>query len=509
MLGIPPLIQYIAIFLGIFAFLASVVKFILGWGRKEFLEFFKLMFSKRCESLFQSKEFPPTHYISEKIYLQDKPYGIESINLTSGIEIKEYYTSEPFEINPFAINLLFVGWGLLKGEKRYLGSLMDQGDIGQVFFLDKDENEISHIPISLPATEHERCLKLADMRPSVSGDPPDDLVKAVGLITIAKVDYIPWKDTSGEGFCNIWVSSIKVPKRTRHIKFKTHKGSMHITNIIVIRSLWRSEGKTKVRILEKLRKYIKKYIKNETERKVNQNTEELTLEDIFNKYESKANELVKEAEKLKGEKASKIFEEAAYLYKDEKKRKEILKRAGESLINKIKEEEYPKIPEIGLQESKNLAVYKDAARVLFLAATYFYQAECLDGKHYEEISQYIEYLGDRFATHDPPYLKEAFEYWFRMGWISLMYADQVKTRKEVINAVNKAYDFYIRKIVETILHFRQPSRSDIDYAIEMCKKMQRCYGEKQIDAPEVMELNEKLCALEERKKQFESKSKIK
>lgn len=471
------------------------------------------MFSKRYESLFQSKEFPPTHYISEKIYLQDKPYGIKSIDLTSGIEIKEYYPSEPYEIKPFAKNLLFVGWGVLKGKKRYHGSLMDQGDIGQVFFLDKDKNELSHITISLPATESKSCLKLADMRPSISGDPPDDLVKAVGLgqITRAKVDYRPWEETSGEEFCNIWVSSIEVPKRTRHIEFKTHKGSMHITNIMAIRSLRKSEGKTKVRILERILKKLLKYIKNETERKVNQNTEELKRVDIFKECESEANELLKKAEKLKGEEASKIFEKAAYLYKDEKKRKEILKSAGERLINKIKEKEYPKIPEIGLQESKNLAVYKDAARVLFLAATYFYQAECLDEKHYEEISQYMEYLGDRFAMHDPPYLKEAFEYWFRMGWISLMYADQVEVekRKEVINAVNTAYDFYIRKIAETILHLRQPSRSDIDYAIEMCKKMQRYYGEKHIDAPEVMELNEKLCVLEERKKQFESRSKIK
>jgi hypothetical protein len=127
----------------------------------------------------------------------------------------------------------------------------------------------------------------------------------------------------------------------------------------------------------------------------------------------------------------------------------------------------------------------------------------------KKISQYIEKLAEYFEKHDPPYLKEAFEYWFRMGWISLMYADQVETPEGVIDAVNKAYDFYIRKIAETILHLRHPSRSDIDYAIEMCKKMQRYYGEKHIDAPEVMELNEKLCALEERKKQFESRSKIK
>jgi hypothetical protein len=355
MLGIPPLIQIIAIFCGIILFFATVVKFIIGWDRKDFLELFKLMFSKRSESLFQSKEFPPTCYSSEKIYLHDKTYDIKSIDLTSGIEIKEYYPSEPYEIKPFAKNLLFVGWGVLKEEKRYLGSLMDQGDIGQVFFLDKDKIEISHIPISLPATEHERCLKLADMRPSISGDPPDDLVKAVGLITRAKVDYKPWEGTLGEGFCNIWVSSIEVTsKKTRYIKFKTQKGSMHITNLIAIRSLWKSEGKTI-------------------------NKEELKLDNILRECVGNATELLKEAEKQEGEKASKKFEEAAYLYKDEKKRKEYLKKAGESLIKQIEE-----ITEIDLQESKNLAIVTGTARVLFLAAIYLYQAECLNEKHYKK-----------------------------------------------------------------------------------------------------------------------------
>ena len=445
MLDIP---QVVAL-LGFIIALASAVLFIFGWDRKEFLEFFKLTIGgKRSESIIQSKDFPPTCYSSEKIYLHDKTYyDIKSIDLTSGIEIKEYYPSEPYEIKPFAKNLLFVGWGVLKEEKRYLGSLMDQGDIGQVFFLDKDKIEISHIPISLPATEHESekesCLKLADMRPSISGDPPDDLVKAVGLITRAKVDYKPGEATLGEGFCNIWVSSIEVTsKKTRYIKFKTHKGSMHITNLIAIRSLRRSKEK--------------------------KNPEELKRYEILNKYEKEADKLVEEAKKLEGEKASKKFEEAAY-YKDEEKRKVILKSAGESLIKQIEE-----ITEIDLRESKNLALVTGTARVLFLAAIYLYQAECLTEKHYKEISENIEKLADHFAKHDPPYLKEAFEYWLRMGWISLMYADQVETRKGVIDAVNNAYDFYIRKIVEAILHLRHPSRSDIDYAIEMCKKMQRC-----------------------------------
>jgi hypothetical protein len=479
--SIPLWIQYIAIFGTILAFLAAVVKFILDWDRKEFLEFFKLTIGgKRSESLLQPKEFSPTCYNSEKIYLHDKPYSIESISLTSGIEIKEYYTSEPFEIKPFAKNLLFVGWGVLK-EKRYLGSLTDQGDIGQLFFLDKDKNEISHITISLPATESKSCLKLADMRHSVSGDPPDDLVEAMGLFR-AKVDYIPWEDSCGEGFCNIWVSSIEVTsKKTRYIKFKTHKGSMHITNIIAIRSLRRSKEKPK-------------------------ESGELKLDDIFKKYKEDAIKLLEEAEKLKGENASKIFEEAAYLYTDEKKRKDILQKAGESLIHKITEYE---LTEIDLQETKNLAVVEDAARLALLAAIYLYQAECLNKEYYKKILQSIEMLAEHFAKHDPPYLKEAFEQWLRRGWISLMYADQAEPREEVIDAVNKAYDFYIRKLVEAILHLRHPSSSDIDYAIEMCKKMQRCYGEKQIDVPEVTELNEKLTALERTKEQFDLRSKIK
>lgn len=235
------MIQIVAISVTIFTFTVSLLAFLLGWDRKDFLEFLRLVvFQGKPESIFESLKLRLglrfTRYLDDEINLPDNTYGIESIRLTSGIEIKEYDVRE-FEIRPFTRVLLFAGWGVIKGEKRYVGSLMEQGDIGQVEFIDKNKKKISRIMIALPATEYSNFLRIADMRPSISGDPTQDIVKAMGLITRAKLRYRPSPTMIDEEFANVWVSDIQVPDKARYVRFNTKRGSIHIANLIAIRSL--------------------------------------------------------------------------------------------------------------------------------------------------------------------------------------------------------------------------------------------------------------------------------
>ncbi len=405
------------------------------------------LFTKRTEPPFTDIKIPFTEIALEKtdVQLDAHPYGDFTIKgytreLKQGMKLT-------ISLPPGTTSLIIAGWGMVLGQNRYLGSLNDKGMIGHLTFMAKSK-KLKKTNVSLPLGASPEDLKLADANPIFSGSPPERLVNSKGFLGMVSVEYNPIARQFWDR-ANVWISEVKVPRGTKNVIFQAIEGSM---NIVHIRAIHRS------RIAMAIERFHRKLARRAVEKETRSDEKKKDSPSAAQCYEKRARAATRNrtyaVSMSEHNAAADSYVEFAHSCVNQSEVSKYLSSAANNWIEAAK----------AAIKARNAVL---AGKYYIHAILAFQQAGVrMKEELVEEALVAMEAVHAQSRRGKKIDINILIKTWLSMGFICLQAARSPALKDKKVKYFQKAWTYYVDKIVKTILNDPQHSSRSLMFAQE-------------------------------------------
>jgi hypothetical protein len=379
--------------------------------------------------------------------------------------------------------LVVAAWGVLTGKGHYRGALSDEGTIGTLRFYNKQGKRLREIYACLAKGARRGDLKLADADPVISGCPPDYWVAQLGLLGRAEVPLSPHARQFWE-YANVWVNEVGVPWGARSVEFEVAHGSMSIVHLRAVQRLPVFEWFERWGV----RRFC--YGRDDSQSRGGPSREQLReeLDGCLTMARAALKEKRHEDATAAYSKASRLCLSLAYMPDLEQERVEHLERVANYF-------------------SKAAHHARESGELRRAAA---YYVRCI--RAHEQAGSKISEGLIRRAMHALDELEkdarggvavgvdDFMKACYHAGNLCLIAADLVESKRTFY--FRKAWDYYVNRIVETVLEQAAPSYSSLHFAEERLCVLRTEHRRLAVGDPSLMDvLAGKLDAVRDAKKE--------
>ena len=411
-------------------------------------------------------EIPPTDAQLDRYHVSIPPYGDFTISgetheLTENMELG-------VDLPDRTARILVAAWGVRTVPGGFRGALTDSGKIAELYFRDVRKTLSEPIEIALPFGADEAALKLADADPLISGYPPAELVAQMGILSRISVPHKPnsiWFQDRD----NVWVSEVDVPRGSSQVLFKTAGGSMNIVHIRAVRRFRLFDAGGRLKAASPKRRSVDREVWNEYreaglsralshERVAEGAVTAGNYSEAVSSYAAAADEFIM----------------VAYLPGDHSDRLRCLASAAGSFLRAAE----------GATTAADIVLGAKYYVRWFLAMG---QAghprdEVVVGKAIDA----LERLDAEYRTPAKFDLDMLIKAWTNAGRICIDCARDPTFADKRVHYYERAWDYYLNKIVKTVIGRPLPSFADLRMAEQRLNILKRWYLELRISKPDLL-----------------------